>query len=89
MKVKEIDLQIRVGFVSLQIEGKGIIIIMCEYKDMGVVYFVYGFCCGCYDEVNKYFICFYVFYFKRILVQDCCFFIFNFFIFVFDYGFIC
>lgn len=53
MKAKEIDLQIRVGLVSPQIEGKGTTTIMCEHKDMGVVHFAHGLCRGCYDEFVK------------------------------------
>jgi hypothetical protein len=51
-KAKEIDLQIRVGLVSPQIEGKGMSEIMCEHKVMGAVHFAHGLCRGCYDEVH-------------------------------------
>lgn len=67
MKAKEIDLQIRVGLVSPQIEGKGTTTIMCEHKDMGVVHFAHGLCRGCYDEVNKHLTCFQAFHSKRTL----------------------
>ncbi|CAM6045963.1 unnamed protein product [Sphagnum compactum] len=52
-KAKEIDLQIRVGLVSPQIEGKGMSEIMCEHKVMGAVHFAHGLCRGCYDEFVK------------------------------------
>ncbi|KAG0621353.1 hypothetical protein M758_3G013100 [Ceratodon purpureus] len=52
-KAKEIDVQIRIGLVSPQIEGKGTSEIMCEHKDMGAVHFQHGLCRGCYDEFVK------------------------------------
>lgn len=52
-KAKEIDLHIRIGLVSPQIEGQGTSEILCEHKDMGAVHFQHGLCRGCYDEFVK------------------------------------
>ena len=51
-KAKEIDLQIRIGLVSPQLEGTTEII--CEHKDMRVPHYAHGLCRKCYDDVNTF-----------------------------------
>jgi hypothetical protein len=54
-KAKEIDLQIRIGLVSPQLEGKGPMEIICEHKGMeNVAHHAHGLCRKCYTDVNTF-----------------------------------
>ena len=53
-KAKEIDIQIRIGLVSPQLEGKGTMETICEHKEMGEAHYAHGLCRKCYNDVNTF-----------------------------------